>query len=73
MKYIFRPTEDGKRIAVHDSFADNEQPTGYLIQVEDEETGRGRGFIIDQDPTESFYSSREEAASFLRGVRIRLP
>lgn len=72
MNFIFRKEADGK-LAVHDSFVDNVSPTGHLVPVEDIETGRGSGYVVEGDLTEHFYSSREEAAEFLRGVRLRLP
>jgi len=71
MEYIFRKTSDGK-VAVHDSFVDAERPTGHLIPVEDEETGRGHGFLIEGDVTEHFFATPEEAAMFLRGTALRL-
>ena len=71
-KFIFRKERDG-RIAVHDSFVDKESPTGYLWEVHDNDTGKGKGYVIVDDSTEHFYAEQEEAAEFLRSVRLRLP
>lgn len=72
MDFIFRKVADG-RIAVHDSFVDNALPMGYLFLVVDDETGGGSGYVVEGDLTGHFYPTPEEAAEFLRGVRLRLP
>lgn len=72
MSFIFRNQANGK-IAVQDSFIDKNSQTGHLVPVEDIDAGGGAGYIVEGDLTEHFYSTREEAAEFLRSVRLRLP
>ena len=56
---IFRHDLDGT-IAVYKLGLDT-PVVRRLIPVEDTETGRGKGFVIRGDPTETFYATRGEA------------
>jgi hypothetical protein len=69
--YAYHKAPNG-RIELYDNSTNVGPPRWHLMEVEDIETGRGRGFIVEGDPTEFFYKSKEDAAAFLEGVDFRL-
>jgi hypothetical protein len=61
------------RIAVYDDASSLSAPAiGYLIPVEDDQTGLGRGYVVENDLTQYFYRSKEEAADFLMVAEFRI-
>ena len=63
----FRKIGDGKFDVLDAS--DNARPVlGVILEVDDIETGRGRGYVIYNAVTEHFFETKENAGDFLLGL-----